>query len=290
MARLFLAVLALLLAAASPVPTLAADAEERWIAFTPTAAGQIGFTAVVDGREIAAILDTGASHTVLARSSAAVDVARVTAGGAAVAVGGDVAFGRMPVGRIEVGALVRTGGEVLVADLPADAAGGAAVELLVGQDLIGAQAIDIDYRAHRFRLLRSGRMPFAGEIAPLTAMPGRGLPLTELRIAGRRFAPVLVDTGDGAAATLGPDGRAALPRPVAGGVAWGLAGAVPTETSLAPAISLGSATVGDVEVRVEGAGGFAARLGLAGRIGAGVLSRYRVLIDPGAGRMVLAVP
>ena len=35
------------------------------------------------------------------------------------------------------------------------------IELLVGRDMIADYALDIDYDARRFRLLPSGRLPFA---------------------------------------------------------------------------------------------------------------------------------
>lgn len=284
MARLFLALLSLFLVAAAAPPTLAPDAESRWIDFAP--GGQIRFTARIDGRDVTAMLDTGVSDSVLARASAAVSADRLVPAGEAVAIGGGVPIERMAVRRVELGALARNGGTLLVADLDGAATNG--VELLVGQDLLAGVAIDIDYPARRFRFLPSGRLPFAGETAPLTAMPGRGLPLTALSIGGRRLAPVLVDTGDGAAATLGTASRGALTdERVTSGIAWGLAGAVETEIAMVPALLLGDATARDVEVRFEGADGFTARLRLAGRIGAGLLSRYRVLIDPGAGRMVM---
>lgn len=284
MARLFLALLSLFLVAAAAPPTLAPNAESRWIDFAP--GGQIRFTARIDGRDVTAMLDTGVSDSVLARASAAVSADRLVPAGEAVAIGGGVPIERMAVRRVELGALARNGGTLLVADLDGAATNG--VELLVGQDLLAGVAIDIDYPARHFRFLPSGRLPFAGETAPLTAMPGRGLPLTALSIGGRRLAPVLVDTGDGAAATLGTAARGALTdERVTSGIAWGLAGAVETEIAMVPALLLGEATARDVEVRFEGADGFAARLGLAGRIGSALLSRYRVLIDPGTRRMVM---
>ena len=287
MARLLLAVLALLLAAAAPV-TLVPDADGRWIEFAPDPAGHIRFRARVDGREVVALLDTGVSHSVLARRSPAVASARLVPAGEAVAIGGGVPVERMPVERIDLGGLARDGGTLLVADL-GGAATGETVDLLVGQDLLSGIAIDIDYPARRFRFLPSGRLPFAGETAPLAAMPGQGLPLTALTIGRRRLAPVLVDTGDGAAATLGAGARDALPKTerVTSGVSWGLGSAVEAEVAVVAALSLGEATAREVEVRFEAADGFAARLGLAGRIGAALLSRYRVLIDLAAGRMVL---
>src|SRR3546814_16837455 len=58
--------------------------------------------------------------------------------------------------------------------------------------------------------------------------------------------------------------------------------------TLFPYTTLFRSTASDVEVRVERGGGFSQEVRAAGRIGASFLQRYRVLLDPGAGRMVLA--
>jgi S1-C subfamily serine protease len=46
--------------------------------------------------------------------------------------------------------------------------------------------------------------------------------------------------------------------------------------------------VGDARRDIEPADGFSAAIGTEGRIGTGFLQRYRVLLDPHAGRLVLA--
>jgi hypothetical protein len=51
--------------------------------------------------------------------------------------------------------------------------------------------------------------------------------------------------------------------------------------------TLGGDPLSETEVRIEGDGGYSATAGVAGRIGTGLLLRYRVLLDPRAGRMVL---
>ena len=57
--------------------------------------------------------------------------------------------------------------------------------------------------------------------------------------------------------------------------------------AILPAVTIGERVARDVEVRVEPAGGFSEQIGVAGRIGSGLLQQYRVLLDPSAGRMVL---
>jgi hypothetical protein len=271
---------------------LADDAEARWVPFTLTPGNQIRFAMTLDGRPVAAILDTGVSFSVLARGSAAVDPARVEAGGEARAIGGAVATGWMPTRVLALGGVTRTGGGVLVADLPAIATGnGGAVDLLVGRDLIGGEALDIDYAQRRFRLIRSGRLPFTGATAPLAVSRERQVYETRVRLGGETLAPVILDTGDGSAVTLAAAAwRRATPAGVAttSAIAYGLAGQIVTDLAIVPALTLGDLVAREVEVRIEPAGGFSEQVGVVGRIGSGFLQHYRVLLDPLAGHMVLA--
>lgn len=295
----------LLLAAADPaakpaavadrdpgVAVLAADAEDRWVPFDLTPGNQIRFQMAVDGRQLTAILDTGVSYSVLARHSPAFEAAKAKASGSASAIGGAVSIAWMPTRSMVVGGLTRTGGGISVADLPAVATGSAtAVDLLVGRDLIGGQALDIDYPAHRFRLIRSGRMPFRGAVAPLWISPERRIYESELTLGGQRLRPVVVDTGDGSSITVTSQAWAA-----AGMTAWpnttalsfGLAGPVVSGLAIVPTLGLGDLRATSVEVRIEPADGFSQSIGTAGRIGSGFLGNYRVLLDPGAKHMVLS--
>lgn len=296
-----LPLLAALAVAATPLPepraawvgrsTLAPDAETRWIPFDLTPGNQIRFTMALEGRPVTAILDTGVSYSVLARRYAATHRLTVRAGGRATVIGGSVDIGRVDTATIAIGALTRRGGSLAVADLPAAATGSAlAVDLLVGRDLTAGYALDIDYQAHRFRLLRSGSRPFAGQDAPLSIAPERMVYVSEITTGTQRVAPMVVDTGDGSAITLGPAGWASArdaAGPVTTTVSFGLAGAVVNEMAIVPQLRIGDVIARDVEVRVESTGGFSDTIGVAGRIGSGFLQRYRVLLDPAAGRMLL---
>ncbi|PAX08805.1 aspartyl protease family protein [Sphingomonas lenta] len=290
----------LLLAAAVPSQTaprpagqyaLAPDAEARWVPFELTPANQIRFDAAVDGRPASAILDTGVSSSVLSRSFAGLDPKRVRADGKATAIGGAVAVGWTPTARVEIGPLTRTGGGLTVATLPAIATGSERrVDLLVGADMLRAHALEIDGERRRFRLLPSGRLPFTGPTAPLTVSPSRGVYESEIRLNGRRVRPMIVDTGDGSAMTVTrPEWQAARTGalPMTSAVSYGLAGPAVSGLAVMPRLELGELAARDVEMRIEEPGGFSQRVGAAGRIGAGFLGRYRVLLDPGAGRMVL---
>jgi len=274
------------------VAALAPDAEDRWVPFDLTPGNQIRFGMMVDGRALTAILDTGVSYSVLARRSPAFDAGKAIASGNATAIGGAVAIAWMPTRSMTVGGLTRTGGGISVADLPAIATGSAkAVDLLVGRDLIGAQALDIDYAGKRFRLIRSGRMPFRGAVAPLWISAERHIYESELTLGGQRLKPVVVDTGDGSSITVTTQGWAsagmtALPSTTA--LSYGLAGPVVSGLAVVPTLGLGDLRARSVEVRIEPADGFSQSIGVAGRIGSGFLQNYRVLLDPAARHMVLS--
>ncbi|KQN29136.1 hypothetical protein [Sphingomonas sp. Leaf38] len=270
---------------------LATNAETRWVPFDLTPGNQIRFRMQLDGRDVTAILDTGVSYTLLAKASPAVDTAKLVAGGSATAIGGSIALGWMPTRSIAVGGLARTGGGVTVADLPAIATGSAsAVDLLVGADMMAGYALDIDYAAHRFRLLRSGRLPFKGETASLRVSAERSVYESAITLGDRRLAPVVVDTGDGSSITVTAPGWAAasLAVPSTTAISFGLAGPAISGLAIVPDIHVGNMVARWSEVRIEPAGGFSQSIGVAGRIGSGFLQNYRVLLDPGARRMVLS--
>ena len=279
----------------APAPSravLAADTEARWVPFDLTSGNQIRFRMTIDGRTVTAILDTGVSFSVIARSSPVLEGARVAGRSSVSAIGGAVEVGWMPVRSMSVGGLTRTGGGIGVAALPAAATGDASpVDLLIGSDLIGGQALEIDYAGRRFRLLRSGRLPFRGDAAPLRLSAEREVYETEITLGGRRLAPMVVDTGDGSAVTVTREGWATTvlaDRPTTTALAHGLAGPVVSDLAIVPDLAIGALDAHEVEVRIESRGGFSRSIAVAGRIGSGLLQRYRVLLDPGAGRMVLA--
>ncbi|WP_174291889.1 hypothetical protein [Sphingomonas bacterium] len=270
---------------------LAPDTEQRWVPFQLTAGNQIRFAMTLDGVPVTAILDTGVSFSVIARGSRALDPAQVRPGGSASAIGGVVPIGWMTTRSMSVGGLTRTGGGIGVAALPETATGSAGVDLLVGRDLIGEAAIDIDYAGHRFRLLSSGRLPFGGAVAPLRLSPELNVYQSEIMLGGRRLGPMVVDTGDGSAITVSQAAWASVgpaSRPMTSAIAYGLAGPVVTALTIVPDLMLGDLDAREVEVRVEAAGGFSQGIAAAGRIGSGFLQHYRVLLDPKAGRMVLS--
>ncbi|MEG3123276.1 aspartyl protease family protein [Sphingomonas sp. GB1N7] len=295
MRSVFAALLLLSTAATSPSPpakdVLSPDTEGVWVPFDLTPGNQIRFTLDLDGAPVTAILDTGVSFTVLSRAYVATQRLKVRSGGSASAIGGVVPIGWIDTKTIRLGGLTREGGSISVAALPATATGSARpIEMLVGRDLTEGYALDIDYETRRFRLLPSGRMPFAGATAPLTVSRDRLVYTGEISLNGRRLRPLIVDTGDGNAVTLSAESWATarlIPPARTSTISYGLGGAIVTDLVILEEMKMGALTARNVELQVESSGGFSQRMGMAGRIGSGFLQKYRVLLDPKAGRMVL---
>ncbi|MDP5277369.1 aspartyl protease family protein [Sphingomonas sp. DG1-23] len=276
------------LAQLQPATTLAPDTEAHWIDFELTAYNQIRFPIELDGHVSWAILDTGLSDTIVTSRFARTAGLTPTRRQRALAIGGGVEVGWAEAASVRFGGLTRTHGRVGIADPAGEIRFGA--DVLVGADILSCCAIDIDYDARRFRILSSGRMPFAGSTAPLRRRSPNGVYQSEVSVAGKLLKPIIVDTGDGGALTLS---RAAWTSAdyqgarITTSLGWGMGGAVVTDTLVVPAFSLAGMPPREAEVRIEGEGGFSASVGAAGRLGTGMLQRYRVLLDPRAGRMVL---
>jgi hypothetical protein len=268
--------------------TLTPDAEARWIDFQLTAYNQLRFPIELDGHAGWAILDTGLSDTIVTTGFARTAGLTATRRQRAIAIGGGVEVGWAQAGSIRFGGLTRTSARVGIADPAGGIRFGA--DILVGADLLSCCALDIDYDARRFRILPSGRMPFVGSTAPLRRRSPNGVYQSEVGVAGKALRPIIVDTGDGGSLTLS---RAAWASTgyrggrVTTTLGWGMGGAVVTDTLVVPSLALAGMTPHETELRIEGEGGFSATVGAAGRLGSGLLQRYRVLLDPRAGRMVL---
>ncbi len=285
----------LFLAAAIPIAEqaietwLASDSEARWVPFTLTGGNQIRFIATVDGRPVGAILDTGVSDSAMSRRLAPNLRTHATTRGTASAIGGAVPIAWATSPRVGFGGLDHKGGRIAVIDAPESATAGESVDLFVGRDLLAGFALEIDYDAGRFRLLPSGRMPFRGVSVPLTVAGAAPIYVSQLTIGGRR-TPMIIDTGDGNAVTFSAATwrHLASPAPVTTTLSYGIGGSSVTELAIDPALPLGPLPAQATEVAIEPDGGFSQGAGVGGRIGNGLLQRYHVLLDPGAGQMVLA--
>lgn len=276
------------LAQLQPATTLAPDTEAQWVHFELTAYNQIRFPIELNGHSSWAILDTGLSDTIVTSGFARTAGLTPTRRQRALAIGGGVEVGWAETASVRFGGLTRTRGRVGIADPAGEIRFGA--DVLVGADILSCCALDLDYDARRFRILSSGRMPFAGSTAPLRRRSPNGVYQSEVSVAGKLLKPIIVDTGDGGALTLSRTAWTSTgyrDARITTSLGWGMGGAVLTDTLIIPSLSLAGMPGREGELRIEGEGGFSASVGAAGRLGTGMLQRYRVLLDPRAGHMVL---
>jgi hypothetical protein len=285
-----LALLAPVIALAGPQAgtTLAPDTEARWIDFQLTPYNQIRFPIELNGHASWAILDTGLSDTIVTSRFARTAGLAAARRQQALAIGGGVEVGWADAASIRFGGLTRTHGRVGIADPAGGIPFGA--DILVGADILSCCALDIDYDAGRFRILPSGRMPFVGSTAPLRRRNPNGVYQSEVSVAGKLLKPIIIDTGDGGALTLSRTAWASTgyrSARITTTLGWGMGGSVITDTLVVPSLALAGLPPREAEVRIEGEGGFSASVGAAGRLGTGMLRRYRVLLDPRAARMIL---
>jgi hypothetical protein len=285
-----LALLAPVIALAGPQAgtTLAPDTEAQWIDFQLTPYNQIRFSIELNGHASWAILDTGLSDTIVTSRFARIAGLTAARRQQALAIGGGVEVAWADAASIRFGGLTRTHGRVGIADPAGEIHFGA--DILVGADILSCCALDIDFDAGRFRILPSGRMPFVGSTAPLRRRSPNGVYQSEIAFAGKLLKPIIIDTGDGGALTLSRTAWASAGyrgARITTTLGWGMGGPVVTDTLVAPSLALAGMPPREAEVRIEGEGGFSASVGAAGRLGSGMLRRYRVLLDPRAGRMIL---
>lgn len=277
--------------AAPPALHLSPDTADRWVDFELTPGNQIRFRTMLNGRWVDALLDTGVSDSAITTRFARAAGLKPLVRGRADAIGGAIPLAWTGIDRVEVGGLVRTGGRVAIIDVDPRVTGESPVDLFIGTDLLAGQALEIDYDAGRFRLLPSGRMPFRGTVLPLRLADRTGMYVATLGLGGRGRDPMIVDTGDGGMISITRSlWPAAAPpgQPTTSAIAWGLGGVVESDVAVLPAARFPGLGGGEIELRIEPDSGFSARKGAAGRIGGGLLRRHRVLLDPRAGRMVLA--
>lgn len=292
---LLAATLGLLLAIALPaartiaaVDQLAPDSAQRWASFQIVPVNQIRLTVLVDGAPVRAILDTGASYTVVSQRYAAQRRLAVRSAPASAAIGGSIGAQWANLDAVSIAGLVRRNARVAVVDLP-DRATGGGIDVLIGRDLIEDYALEIDFAARRLRLLPSGTLPFAGVTVPLSIGGDWPMLTSSATLGGHSVNRLIIDTGDAGDLTLTQAGWNSVQRqpPPSSTMTNGIGGSTVAGMAVLPELQLGGAPARPIDVLVEPVGGFTETIGMNGRIGNGVLRRFHVLLDPHAGRMVL---
>ncbi|HYE43419.1 MAG TPA: aspartyl protease family protein [Caulobacteraceae bacterium] len=273
---------------APPSVRFAQGSDSGWLPFS-SRTGLVTVTATLNGREVHALVDSGAQFSVLDRAFAQSfgPDATYPLPMMAYGVGGAPQVGRGITVDVTVGGLTLDRLRAAVLDLgPLAGGAGVPIPLILGQDMLHALVADIDFPGRRIRFAdrETYALP-AGAVAAPVRSQGKAL-LAQVTVEGKPLE-VVVDTGASAALSLTTDTAETLGlfdgRParsaqsvVLGGVTWGRI--VEVER-----VDFAGQTVRDAEVHIfksQPIPGFP-----KGLLGQGVLRRHRVVLDHGGGQM-----
>ena len=266
----------------------AASAETGWIAFRPAPYSVILFDMRLDGQPVRAVLDTGATRSVVAAALAQRLGLALHSARTVEATGGRVSLPTAAGIRLEMGTLVARDMEIGVGDLAAlNVSLGQPFDLILGMDVLGRAALEIDYAAGRFRLAPSGSdLPGAASF-PLRFSPDHVSHWIEAPLAGAARMRLHIDTGDDGFLKMTEAAAARLDRrgaPTTSFASRGLGGLVIEGLFVMPRLTVGPLAVPDVPVTIEGPGGFSASRGVDGIVGMSLLGRFHAMLDFPAGR------
>jgi len=281
----------------APRPALVSQldpkAAQEWIPFERDPGGLIVIPVLLDGAPARALIDTGFAGVVLSRAYAMEHRLALEAAGGDYGVGGMTAVEQAGTLSLRVGGFYQAGGAIPVVDLSSLAAHvDTPFQIVIGSSLLSMVALQIDFDERRLRLLPSGSRPIAGVEVPVALRADGRRVVTRIMVAGRPLAPVMLDTGSENALTLSASAWAGLKRD-----------RVDQETDIAVAgtggiavhryltidnVLFGPPRPAPVMATVEPAGEFLDHAAMKGAIGLGVLSRYNMVLDVAAGRLILA--
>ncbi len=283
------------ISAQAPDAPAAITGETAWISYADGKRGLLTFDAAINGHPAHAVTDTGVTFTSLDRtfaerfwpdSPSSNGVTLSAAGGAAVAELG-------PLVDIALPAADPVKRRALVADHSGLAgAGGRSIDMLLGMDVIGRGALELDLAHGRWRFAPSGGSWPRALSAPLRYTADRYHNYIVIDVEGRPLR-LGIDTGydGGLMLTAGAAAKAGLLRTgrVTTIAAQGLGGVTVTRLMIPKRLRVGTETLADMDVRIDDGDGLPTQWGFDGLVGLGFLRRFHVALDYPAGTMRYAL-
>lgn len=270
-----------------PVPE---TGQPEWIAWKAESDGVLRFDAVVSGRPVNAMADTGATFTALDRRFAETLGAKVEArtqaipvvgtGGPATAYPGptiDLTFPSYTIMRLST-AIVDLAALRIDADRPLD--------MMLGLDVLGGGALELDLAEHGWRLWPSGVQAQDTETAPLRRSESGFYAFVTIPV-GTRPLRLWIDTGSMAGLQLTAAAAASIEALKQGrrtSIATQGINGVLVETLVIPSrLKFGAVELSEVPVQIGGEGIDTQPEGFDGMIGLGLLQRLHAVLDLPAG-------
>ncbi|MDZ7283467.1 aspartyl protease family protein [Sphingomonas sanguinis] len=171
------------------------DAGSGWIDFDPDG-DHIIIPVMLNGQPAKAMVDTGFDYLVVSKSYADAHHLPLTPWGKPLSVGGPTQYYTTSSVSIDVGAF-RTvkPGAVTVIDLSKLAVLDLKdVDVVIGLPLLGPFEWQVDQDHHRFRLMKSGKVPLKNG-TPIRVGPNNSRLVTDISINGKSVSPAMIDTG-----------------------------------------------------------------------------------------------
>lgn len=183
-----------------------------WLSLNPSAYPLLVTTLSIDGTKVFVMLDTGSRYSVIDTSTARKVGMGPEPSGKTATISGDIDLSRAGYKLLEIGGFRHRGGSIFVADLgELRKRSGHAIEAIIGADLLGWVALEVDWDDNRMRLLQHAQAPSVGSRIPITFDAKTGQIITRLSINGLDVHRVEIDTGRDGAITLDRVLKAQIP-------------------------------------------------------------------------------
>jgi len=256
-----------------------------WIPFDLYAGRLILFPAEVNGHSVTAVLDSGATSSVVdAAFAASIGLIAATNGQQVAGLHGTEQAGFIPKVSVNAGDLTLNDLTVVSMDLtPMSKVTERPILFYFGDEAFDELVVDIDFAGRRLRFLdpRSVQAPPHANQAPLLPISSGRAAL--VRVEGGAAVPVSFDLGDSSALEVYSiySGPTKLLQGRQASAWWGVAvgGAKPDVIATLREVDFGDVKFANVPATFADAGAAGEPTALAGRIGIGLLSRFRVLVD-----------
>ena len=284
--------------AASPSPLTFAPGKTSsgWLPFEFVAGTRIFVRATINGRPVLAMLDSGASSTVIdqrfASSLGLSPKGDLTGQGA----GGSTQYSVVEGVSLKLGDLSWNGGTAVAIDLSAvEKQVGHPLPMVLGGELFRDAVVEIDFRKRRIAFHDPASYRAAPNARAVALTPAGENQAITLLVEGRP-ATLLFDLGNAGAVDLFPrfweQPGFADHRRTSTTFAGGVGGMSVQKVTMLRTIALGGATFNDLPARLEDRqSSLDARAGLLdGNIGMGVLSRFHLVVDFPQHRVLFAPP
>ena len=280
----------------SPLTFAQGKASSGWLPFEYVAGTRIFVRATVNGRPVLAMLDSGASSTVLDRRFASslglTPKGDLTGEGA----GGSTQYSVVHGVTVQLGDLSWNGGDAVAIDLSAvEKQVGHPLPMVLGGELFRDAVVEIDFKGRRIAFHNPSSYRAAPNARAVALTPAGENQAISVLVEGRA-AKLLFDLGNAGTVDLFP-GFWERPgfadnRRTSTTFAGGVGGMSVQRVTMLRTIALGSATFKELPSRLEDRqSSLDARSGLLdGNIGMGVLSRFHLVVDFPHHRVLFAPP